>query len=74
MCRDPYYKEITENFVDSLTNSIDLTLKEAFKAKQISYNDNDAMITTGKTPGMFYELFKVHKNHEPSDLPWEDQY
>ena len=47
------------------------TLQEAYDKDYISKDEFQAMDPTEKTPGRFYELFKVHKEHIPGETPSE---
>jgi hypothetical protein len=44
-------------------------LKIALAKNEISKDEFNAMCTTDKGPGKFYQLFKVHKEHNPNKLP-----
>jgi hypothetical protein len=50
-------KDIDENFTIALN------------AQQITKTEFDAMKASEKTPGKFYQLFKVHKEFKEPDLP-----
>ena len=47
------------------------TLQEAHEKDYISKDEFQAMDPTEKTPGRFYELFKIHKEHIPGETPSE---
>jgi hypothetical protein len=44
-------------------------LKGAFERKEISTQEFEAMSTDEKGPGKLYQLYKVHKKHNPPELP-----
>ena len=47
------------------------TLQKALDKGYISKDKFEAMDPSEKSPGRFYELFKVHKHHEPGETPPE---
>ena len=63
------WKQITEKDLDAAKNEIDSTLKSALAKNELSKDEFNAMSTGDKGPGKFYQLFKVHKEHNPNELP-----
>lgn len=65
----PYYQEVSANDViqakEKISKVLDLGLREGW----ISENEAKAMDPGEKKPGKFYQLFKVHKKHEPGTTP-----
>jgi hypothetical protein len=50
--------------LEAAKKEIDSTLKKALAQNEISQSEFIAMCTTDKGPGKFYQLFKVHKEHD----------
>jgi hypothetical protein len=48
---------------------IDTVLNDALTKWEITKEKFNSMCTKGEGPGKFYQLFKVHKTHNPTDLP-----
>ena len=63
------YREITKAELEKFKVEIDMNLKMGHATKQISDDEFAAMKTGDKGPGKIYHLFKVHKAHEPPNLP-----
>ena len=59
--------------VNVIKKEIDQKLKSMFNREDLSQEGYNAMVTKDKTPGKFYELFKVHKEHTHPNLPPVDQ-
>ena len=57
---EPHYREINEK---------EQKVRKAFLEKIITKEEYEAMSPKDKKPGKFYELFKVHKEHTPPNLP-----
>jgi hypothetical protein len=64
-----YYYEISEKDLESAKQETESTLKSALAKNEISKDEFNAMFTSDKGPGKFYQLFKVHKEHNPNQLP-----
>ena len=46
-------------------------IEEGFDNEYISKDEYEVMDPSEKGPGKFYELFKVHKEHNPGETPPE---
>jgi hypothetical protein len=64
-----YYKPVTQLDLTKAKHDIDETLKKALNLQHITQLEHDAMTANEKTPGKFYQLFKVHKKFEEPDQP-----
>jgi hypothetical protein len=65
----PHYSKITKTDLDEAKSKIQTTLKKAQLTKQISNSEYSEMSPEEKNPGKFYHIFKVHKKHDPPNLP-----
>ena len=63
------YEEITESKLEEFKKAIDANLEIGHNTKQITDQEFSAMKTKDKGPGKIYKLFKVHKAHDPPNLP-----
>jgi hypothetical protein len=70
---ETYYKEISINELDKAKKEIDKTLNEALLKEEITQKEFNAMTTKDKGPGKFYQLFKIHKAHDPQTYHKVDQ-
>jgi formamidopyrimidine-DNA glycosylase len=66
---DNYYKVITDANLVTAKKEIDTVLKSALNRGDISKKEFEAMSTKDKEPGKFYQIYKVHKEHKPPNLP-----
>jgi non-homologous end joining protein Ku len=66
---ETYYKEIKEKDLDKAKDEIETVLRRALNKGEISKNEFNAMVPREKGPGKFYQIFKVHKKHDPPNLP-----
>jgi hypothetical protein len=64
-----YYKPVTQSDLTNAKRDIDEALKKALNLKHITKTEHDALTSLEKTPGKFYQLFKVHKKFSEPDLP-----
>jgi hypothetical protein len=64
-----YNKTVTPMDFAHAQKVIGETLKKALNAQHITKTEHDAMTASEKTPGQFYQLFKVHKKFNEPDLP-----
>jgi hypothetical protein len=55
--------------LDGAKSKIETTLKKAHLTQQISKSEYKEMSPMEKNPGKFYQTFKVHKKHNPPNLP-----
>ena len=69
--RKPFYSKVDLPTLDTAKTKILSLLQEALQNGYISKDEFQAMDRSEKTPGRFYELFKVHKQHEPGETPPE---
>ena len=60
---------ITEAELEKFKVEIDANLKRGHETKQITDDEYAAMKTKSKGAGKIYHLFKVHKEHQPPNLP-----
>jgi len=67
----PYYQKVTEESLDLAEEKIMHLIEEGLDNEYISKTEFDAMNPSEKGPGKFYELFKVHKQHEAGKVPPE---
>jgi hypothetical protein len=65
----PHYSKISEKDLECAKSKIELTLKKAKLTQQISSSEYNKMSPVEKNPGKFYQIFKVHKKHDPPNLP-----
>jgi hypothetical protein len=66
---EPHYSKIAKQDLEMAKSKITNTLNSAHMAKQITTQEYNEMLPTEKNPGKFYQIFKVHKNHVPPNLP-----
>jgi hypothetical protein len=64
-----YYKEIGEKDLALAKKEIDIALDSAAAKGELTKDELNAMYTKDKGPGKYYQLFKVHKEHESNCLP-----
>jgi formamidopyrimidine-DNA glycosylase len=64
-----YYKAITDAELAQAKKEIDKVLKSALNREDISKKEFEAMSTKDKGPGKFYQIYKVHKEPAPPNLP-----
>ena len=64
-----YYEEIKPDIFEKAKKEIRKELKAGLENKVISTHEYNEMLPDDKTPGKFYQLFKVHKKHSPPSLP-----
>ena len=69
--KKPYYSKVDDSKLELAKSKILSLLQEALQKEYISKEEFKAMDPTEKTPGKFYELFKVHKEHTPGETPPE---
>ena len=67
----PYYQKVSESTLDTAKEKIIQLIEEGLDNEYISKEEFDAMNPSEKTPGKFYQLFKVHKAHEVGKAPPE---
>ena len=67
----PYYMKVGEDTFEEAKEKITKLLEEAFENEYISKDEFEAMQPGEKGPARFYQLFKVHKPHEPGMAPPE---
>ena len=67
----PYYCKSDNKTLDQAKSEILSVLKEAKDQDIITADDFEAMDPTEKGPGRFYQLFKVHKQHQEGHAPPE---
>lgn len=67
----PYYGKASESDLKAAKKEIYDVLKEAYDSKIITKQDFDAMNPDEKGPAKFYELFRVHKEHQVGKPPPE---
>ena len=65
----PYYERIDPLFVESTVALISETLQTGLDKEWIKKEEFMAMKPEEKSPGKFYQLFKVHKEHEAGTVP-----
>jgi hypothetical protein len=65
----PYYKPSSEKDLDTMKHQIVSVLKDGLNNKWITKSEFNAMNPSDKGPGRFYQIFKVHKEHEPGTIP-----
>ena len=61
----PYYKKVDIDTLEHAKVKINDLLEEGYENEYISKNEFEAMKPGEKGPAKFYQLFKVHKPHEP---------
>ena len=66
-----FYSKVNLKTLDTAKTKILSILQEALDKGYISKDEFEAMDPSEKSPGQFYELFKVHKHHEPGETPPE---
>ena len=67
--KSPYYRKVDQQTLDTAKTEIVGVLQEALSDGIISRADLEAMDPRDKGPSQFYQLFKVHKEHEPGRAP-----
>jgi hypothetical protein len=67
----PYYKEVKEEALENIKTKILTALDEGLEKEYISKEEFNAMDPSDMGPAKFYELFKVHKEHEAGTTPPE---
>ena len=67
----PYYEKVDEVVLNEAKAEILEILKEGKEKGFITEDDYNAMEPADKGPATFYQLFKVHKAHEPGRAPPE---
>ena len=66
---EPHYRRINESFIEETKGEIIKVLQDARSQNLISKDDFEAMDPTEKKAGKYYQLFKIHKEHEFPNLP-----
>jgi hypothetical protein len=64
-----YYEKIPKEVLEKSKKDIEKTLKTALNMEQITKHEFEEMMPKEKGPGKMYQLFKVHKTHNPPKLP-----
>ena len=65
----PYYCKVEPDILDISKEKIIHILEEGFDNEIITKDEFLAMNPTDMGPAKFYELFKVHKTHQPGEAP-----
>ena len=67
----PYYIKVGGEAFEEAQEKISKLLEEGVENEYLSKNEFEAMQPSEKGPARFYQLFKVHKPHEPGMAPPE---
>ena len=65
----PYYRKVEADVLEQAKSEISACLDKAHKAGIISDHEYKHMDPSEKVAGRFYALPKVHKHHEPGQVP-----
>ena len=66
---EKYYEETTLEKLEEAKKEIKSELDAGLSQSFISEKEFSAMNPTDKGPGKFYEIYKIHKAHDPPNLP-----
>ena len=64
-----YYQKVEDWELLKAKKEINNLLNEGLERNIISKNEYDAMNPEDKNPGKYYQIFKIHKEHEPMKAP-----